>query len=803
MSTTKISIYSFIICLLLLGPSSAIKAQDQGELDRTQEIQGLTNFFEYLLNTLGASETSQRDKEIVISESYAKAFAGPEVQIEDDLLEGRKVITNKDVQSYLRDVDFFFSEVSFRFDSIEITEDKRPNGEPFYLVSFENTIKGTTVEGTPLKKIQKRYLEINLNDEDEDLKIVSVYSTKVSRAKELQVWYESLSFGWIHVFDQLISYDSLTPQVLQEMADIDSLDLSGNNFLRNVEPLQALRNLRHLDISNTNIQDLSPIRYASDLSSLVANNSAIENLQALQYFEDLIHLELGNSQVKDLSVLAGLAYLRFLDISSTTVKDFSALKALNSLQVFKADKTAFSDLSVLGNSSNLLELLLSETSVTDLQPLSQLTKLRLLDISETSLLTLKGLESCSSLEFINVGQTMVNSLAPLQEAVNLKKIEADLSDISQEEVDDFLQIRPETIVIINSRELRDWWDGLLGAWQSFYRELLDQDFSTKEDLIRLTDLDSIDVSSMAAFPLEEALSKLKKLRYVNVSNHPIRSLEAMSDMELLKVLIAENTSLTNLAGLEKNPNLQQLSLAGSPVKDITPLQSLSRLSLLDLEQTQTSKQQVVELLSSNPDLLIIWQSDELLDWWNGLSTSWKEVFDLSNPSSEMLHRLSQTTSLSLSGLQINDLSALSAFVNLQELTMDKVGIVTFEGIHNHQKLEILSCTNGPLKELNGLGKLEGLKSLNIANTAVDDLRGLPLSNLKKLNCAGTNVRKLRGIERYSGLEYIDLSNTDVFKLDRLFDLENPKQLICFNTRLRENEAKEFAKKFPECEVVYY
>src|SRR5882757_5796235 len=70
-----------------------------------KKVRDLVAFFQFMLNTLGSKQTSARDKDILITESYSKIFFDNKVQIEDDLDMDRKVITNKDVTAYLKDVD--------------------------------------------------------------------------------------------------------------------------------------------------------------------------------------------------------------------------------------------------------------------------------------------------------------------------------------------------------------------------------------------------------------------------------------------------------------------------------------------------------------------------------------------------------------------------------------------------------------------------------------------------------------------------------------------------------------------------
>ena len=99
-----------------------------------QKVKDLVAFLQFLLNTLGSNSTSARDKEVVIAESYDKIFKDGKVQIEDDLDEERKVITNKDVVAYLKDVDFFFQNVKFELIIEGIQQSVNANGKLFYKV---------------------------------------------------------------------------------------------------------------------------------------------------------------------------------------------------------------------------------------------------------------------------------------------------------------------------------------------------------------------------------------------------------------------------------------------------------------------------------------------------------------------------------------------------------------------------------------------------------------------------------------------------------------------------------------------
>jgi hypothetical protein len=107
--------------------------QDSAQMAQyEEEVRQMVAFLQYSMNVLGDPTYSAKEKDVVINESYGKVFAGSHVQIEDDLDENREVVTNKDVQAYLKDVDFFFRQVVFTFTITDFESDVTADGTRFF-----------------------------------------------------------------------------------------------------------------------------------------------------------------------------------------------------------------------------------------------------------------------------------------------------------------------------------------------------------------------------------------------------------------------------------------------------------------------------------------------------------------------------------------------------------------------------------------------------------------------------------------------------------------------------------------------
>jgi Leucine-rich repeat (LRR) protein len=798
----------YLILFFLSFSLLTAHAQTEADIvvvDSTQydEVKSLLNFYKYMLNTVGSSNTSTRDKEVIITESYKKIFANSKVQIEDDLIEDRKVITNKDVNAYLRDVDFFFDEIDFSFQNIEIEKIAKGDDDFFYLISFESTIKGTTIDNETLASTKKRFIEVNLDKEAGDMKIASIYSTKVSRTKELQNWWSSLSFGWINIFKNYVEFDSITNQVLLKIASIDSLDISGNQFIQNLDPLTALKDLRTINISNTKIEDLSPLRYSRELKKIDASNSIVLNISSLQYFENLTSLNLSSSEVIDISILSRLKKLTSLNLSNTLVTDFSSLAELKSLKSIDLSNTSFSRTQLIANSTSLENVQLARTIITDLSPIKTLTNIKQLTISETGISDISSLSAHPNLEILTMNQTTVSTLDPLLKAPKLRKVYADNTGITEQIASSFMAQKSKTVVVANSEQVMQWWSTLPANWKNVFTSIIDETSPQKEDIIKLINRDSLDVSGKNLFELEP-LQKFKRLKYLNVSNNLFTNFGFTQGMTDLTFLNGERLPIENTQGLEKNLNLRFLILKGSLLKDIKSLSYLNKLELIDADKTGLKETQVAEYLQTNSKTVVIYRSEKLKAWWDGLPEVWKKELKPKEIDTYYLHELTQGEKVSVSGLSITSLEPLNVFNNLKRIQLNQVRIANLNDLNIHKNLSEVICTNGPLQSLEGITQLRKLESLNISNTAIEDLKDLDgLTSLKNLNCSGTPIKNLKGIEGLYQMESIDFSNTRVWKLERLYGMNKLKRLVCNNTRLRDHTIEDFQDVFPDCEITFY
>lgn len=787
---------------------SAKKPATQSTVQNEEKVRDLVAFLQLLLNTLGSNTTSVRDKDIVITQSYAKIFRDAKVQVEDDLAETRSTITNKDVVAYLKDVDFFFDNVTFELTIEDIKQGVNANGQVFYKVSIRRTLDGTTVTGKAIKNTIPRFIEINYDTDASDLKIVSIYTNEFDEREALTNWWKSLSYEWQTIFKRRLSItDSVGLNQIKDMTALNELDLGGNEYIQTIEPLAQLTNLKLLNLSGTNVEDLAPIRNLTELVELDLSRTKIVDLTPLRYADKLSRLNISNTLVRSIDVLEKMTALQNLEMTNTDVFNFTPLTFLTGLVSLNLKHTQIADLAPIRELSGLMELNIAQTNVKDLAPAGGLTNLASLNIDSTLVRDINALRTVNNLEVLSANYTFIEDLSPLKDLPKLQRVYCDHTPVKKPVADAFMAANPEVLVIFDSKDLRAWWDTLSPAWQRVLSSAAAISLAPgKEELARLPNIDSVNFSNDRSITNLEPLRRLHKLRVIVASNTSVTDLSPLVDHREITRLDLSDTEVTDLSPVAKFSRLQVLAADRSRIGSIEPLFGLRQLREVYVDRTTVHDITAREFLEKNPTCLLVYKTIHLNRWWSSLSPAWKEVF-MSTPAMdttrEKLHRLVEMEKFQFEGTRVGDLSPLSEFVQLKELHFSRTSVSEIPELESLHSLKSLHATNSPLQRIGAIATLRDLEDLDISNTPVSDLRGVEeLQGLRSFNCAGTQVRRLDPLRPLVDLQTLDCSNTSVSKLDPVMYL-SLRSLKAYNTRITTRQVDKFKENNPDCEVVYY
>ncbi len=776
------------------------------------EADQLVSFLEYMMNVLGDGTATTQQKETVINQSYLKAFRDADVQIEDDLDEERSVVTNKNVQAYLKDIDFFFKNARFELTVDDISYYVGDGGRVFFRVTVNRNLQGTTVKGDKVNASQVRYVEINLNKVDKDLKIASVYTTKLSEREELANWWTEVPEGWRRYFKERLdasAYDSVNYRMLREIARFAEVDISGRQDIWDLTPLSKLVDLKYLNVSGTRVNDLIPLRNLTKLEVLNCSGTNVVALEPLKYATSMRELICEGTQVSDLGVLSSFSKLEKFYCSDTPVRTLVSIPGLKDL---RCTNTSVTDLSPLSDIETLVSLDCSETSVSDLSPLSQATALSVLNVETTAVEDLTPLQGATNLQVLVCNNTPVGNLKVLSGLSALEKVYCDNTAITRAEAHQFMSAHPNTLVIYESQQLQTWWDDLAPEWKNIFNKYIEAGEGplTKEKLAQVGNLTEVDISGNAAVTSLMPLTKLINLKKLKCANTGVRDLEPLSELLNLQYLDCSNTAIDSLSALRNARNLQILHLDHTRVRDLSALNELSGVQRLSCEQTPIPEDHIREFIRAHPETVVIYKTEKLSLWWNALPLSWKNMLreqvamdDI--PDREQLHEIAFIKSLTISeNSDITSLDPLSEFVRLTELAFSNTQISSLEPLRKLKTLRALICSRSPIRNIEPLSDLPELTYLDFQNTSVEELD--PLENsieLETIKCSGTQVDDLKPLSALINLKQLECFNTDVKKLKYLKDLHQLEELRCYNTRVSKKDVEKFRDWHPDCKVVFY
>ncbi|KAF0131746.1 MAG: hypothetical protein FD155_270 [Bacteroidetes bacterium] len=649
----KLMIKHLLAALLLLTIISSSSAQQEEKWTLTAEeveqyksqSRALVAYFEGTLNFLGDERSTAQEKEIIIEESYAKIFVNEDVQIEDDLDENREVPINKNVQAYLKDVDFFFQSAVFSFDVQSVEPMVGENGMIFFKVTFMRRLDAVLVNNDSIKSNRIRYMEINLDPFKKDLKIASYYTSKINEQEELRQWWNAMPLYWKDIFGRdAVVFDTLLMADIEAIGN-DTIVIKRNEWIHrkgifyvagtDTIPEAAAEQLhnRPPDTVLTLDDHIAQMKY----DSLAVNLSAIDN--RLKQISSMKTLDISfNFQVVSLEPVSQLNELEEINFSNTPVNDVSPLRNLSKLKTLFMSSSLVRDLTPLQYATNIEEVYIHDTDVEDITTLEHFRNLKKIYCFNTGIRNLSPVATLTQLTILKAGNTLVEDLQPLSKLVNIR-----ILDLSQ------------TLI---------------------------------------TDI--------------QALEPLVNLQQLNI----------------------DKTLVKDLSPLRKMSQLNLLQCSETKVSDLSPLEGLESLTRVYTNKNEVKPSQATNLMRIKPGLLVVFDSEELEQWWNNLPIYWRALLTEqagigSNPTTEDLHQVINISKLDLSGNSyLQHMEPVNRLANLQELSISRTEITELDplkGLHNLQKINISQTRISQIEALRGLFQLE---ELNIESTRVDNLDAL-------------------------------------------------------------------------------
>ena len=228
-----------------------------------------------------------------------------------------------------------------------------------------------------------------------------------------------------------------------------------------------------------------------------------------------------------------------------------------------------------------------------------------------------------------------------------------------------------------------------------------------------------------------------------------------TDMVSLESLDAFESGIRNLTGLEFASNLVELRLGDNRILDLSPLEGLKNLVVLDLHLNR-------RILDLTP-----LKSLTNLTW---LSLRVNQIADVSP-----LKDLAKLTYLNLDdNYKISDVSPFKDLTNLRYLSLDENQISDVSPLKNLTNLRFLALDDNKISDVSPLKNLTNLRELDLNdNKNISDVSPLKnMTNLTFLELHGNKISDISSLKDIINLNDLRLQENQILDVSPLKDLIN-------------------------------
>ena len=229
----------------------------------------------------------------------------------------------------------------------------------------------------------------------------------------------------------------------------------------------------------------------------------------------------------------------------------------------------------------------------------------------------------------------------------------------------------------------------------------------------------------------------------------------ITEVDIAKVvrLNVASMDITDLTGLERFVNLQNIVADHNHIQDLRPLASLTNLGDLHLNYNNI---QDLRPLAGLTNLTV-------------LTLSYNIISDISP-----LAGLTNLIVLTLNHNNISDISPLAGLVNLKSLWLWSNQIKDVSPLASLVKLETLMLVSNQIEDISPLVALTGLRKLSVSNNQIEDISPLvTLTGLRELDVSNNWIVDLSPLRELTNIEILDTGENPGSDLPEECELPRP------------------------------
>ncbi|MFD5172665.1 leucine-rich repeat domain-containing protein, partial [Bacillus mycoides] len=423
----------------------------------------------------------------------------------------------------------------------------------------------------------------------------------------------------------------------------DTVDQQDGNVIVDKQ-LQMHINKYNLERKNINEpitkEDLLQIKTLS-----IYSGEGINEIAGLEYMTNLEKLTLRESNVTDISVISGLRHLKYLDLSSNPIESIQPVSKLENLDMLFLRDNKIADLTPLSQMKKIKILDLIGNNIKDLTPLFTVLSLEEVYLANNQISNLSGIEKLKNVNLLWIGNNKISDIEPISKMSNLIELEIadseikDISSLSKLVKIQVLNLEENYISDISPlSNLTNLHEINLGA-----NEI--SDIKSVEELGKRT---SIDIQRQKIFLDEASVDEEIKIPVYNFKGEPLQNIKLKSEgATLSNGFIKWNSPGEKIYEfkLDTNPAESKIRFNGTVIQSIVEKQTESKNVILDKNLQQHINKKNFGRENLNAPI-----------------------------TKEDLLQIKTLEILKEKGKEIKDLTGLEYMTNLENLTLEGVGL---------------------------------------------------------------------------------------------------------------------------------
>jgi len=538
-----------------------------------------------------------------------------------------------------------------------------------------------------------------------------------------------------------------------------------NNAITDLTPITGLTHLREVDLGGNHVTDLTPLA-GKDLTLLALWGNNVTDISALAGMDNLEILDLYNNRVSDISALAGKDKLTYLMLGGNPVADYSPVADFY-------DSIAEKDFD-LDAEPLVIDQATADEVITFTDPVLEARVRQEIGIPDGDI-TRATAQSITGLELATPdGEAAEDGIQSVEDLIWFTNL--DYLNLNNNAIEDVTPLQSLTRLQVLFIAGNPAWDytplGALTGLENLWFDAQLKDISFVTNLTNLADLTAQGISA-----LPDDLPRLTNLRSLCVPGGTLEDISVLEQMKYLMVIDLSWNNVSDISALE-GMELTELYLDGNPIQNYEPVRDI----VPNLVGTNVDFDMIFVDLDEpeDPDAVIVF-ADAVFEQAVRDALGKPEGDITAGDAAGLTGFYHSNEWYSDDDTKIHDITGIRYFINLRSLDLCFNCISDISELEGLTKLTGLNIGGNNACDITVLAGMTDMQSLSIFGNGITDISVLEnMPNLYALNADNNSISDITPLQGLTQMDMLDLSDCGLTDISALAGLVNLTSLDIAN-----------------------